>query len=262
VDRRFQSISGARLMGRRLIVASVIVLIVLSLQVDVPALESSSVQGPRLEGDQSIPSGAEFPPQDEQVLSLLRKGSAAKSVRRRLTRSPDTPETIRLVAIQERTDEMLRALELLVRQHPERIAEAFELLLPNMNRLQKDDGREYRPRLAQIVAEARKQLPGLPREASARGERVLLEFDGYISPPSGNRDDHTRKLTNFIQTYPGTEAALLTEVDVLTAGRVSLAQLDSLEAFAREHPRTVAAAKATYLRGFNLAVNVPVTGID
>jgi DNA-binding NarL/FixJ family response regulator len=102
-------------MGRRPIVASVIVLIVLSLQVDVPALESSSVQGPRLEGDQSIPSGAEFPPQDEQVLSLLRKGSAAKSVRRRLTRSPDTPETIRLVAIQERTDEMLRALELLVR---------------------------------------------------------------------------------------------------------------------------------------------------
>ena len=249
-------------MGRRPIVASVIVLSVLSLQVDVPALEPSSGQEPRFESDQSIPSGAEFPPQDERVLSLLRKGSAAKNVRRRLTDSPDTPETIRLLAIQERPDEMLRALELLVRHHPERIAEAFELLLPNMYRLQKDDGREYRPRLAQMVADARKQLPGLPREASARGERVLLEFDGYISPPAGNRDDHTRKLTDFIQTHPGTEAALVTEVDVLTSGRVSLAQLDSLEAFAREHPGSVAAAKATYLRGFNLAVNVPITGIE
>jgi tetratricopeptide (TPR) repeat protein len=250
-------------MTRRLIAVSITAFISLSLQRDVPAVERPASQTTRARAESEIPpSGYEFPPQDRQVLSLVTRGAAAKLATRRLRDSPDTPETIRLLATQERADEMLPALQLLVRNHPERMTEAFELLLPNMYRIQRDDTRGYKARLAEIVAAARKQAPNLPVEAGARAERVLLDFDGYLTPPTGNRDAHTLSLTNFIQTHPGTEAALLAEVDVLTAGGVSLRQLDALASLARAHPRTVAAAKATYLRGFNLAVNVPITGIE
>lgn len=209
-----------------------------------------------------LPSGAEFPPQDLQILSLVRKGAAAKLANRWLKESPETPDTIRLLVTNARVEELLGALPLLVRNHPERIAETFEALLSNMHRFQQDlDSRGLKPRLQAIVADARKRSAELSTEASARAERILLEFDGYFSP-APNRDARTIALTNFVETHAGTEAALLTEVDLLTAGRISIAQLDSLAAFARAHPRTVAAAKATYLRGFHLAVNFSVTRIE
>ena len=97
---------------------------------------------------------------------------------------------------------------------------------------------------------------------AANAERQLLNVDSYLSRPRGNPNEWTATLTRFVQTYAGTEAALLTEVDLLMSDGVSLKQLDALDAFARAHPGTVAAAKATHQRGFQLAVNIGVTGIE
>ena len=95
----------------------------------------------RKSAEAGMPSAVEFPPQDQQLLSLLRTGAAAKLAQRQLREAPDSPETIRLLAAQGKIDDMLRALPLLVETHPERIAQAFELLSANMSRVQMDDTR-------------------------------------------------------------------------------------------------------------------------
>jgi tetratricopeptide (TPR) repeat protein len=230
---------------------------------DVPAAERQSTHARTARtDDDGLPSGAEFPPHDRQVLSSIRQGAAAKVARRRLRESPDSLGTFRLLATQERTDEMLRVLHLLVRNHPEQISEAFELLLSNMTRIVSDESRGYNARLSEIVAAARQQLPRLDAERAARVVRVLLIFDELVSPHADTGNDLTRKLRAFIQQHPGTEAALLAEVELVAFGATTLEQLDALEALARAHPRTVAGAEATYLRASDLAIDVAVAGIE
>jgi tetratricopeptide (TPR) repeat protein len=71
------------------------------------------------------------------------------------------------------------------------------------------------------------------------------------------------RLTQFVRDYDGTEAALLTQVDLLMSnpGQI-LKQIGELDQFAKDHPRTTAGAKALFQEGFQLHVNVPVTGLE
>jgi outer membrane protein assembly factor BamD (BamD/ComL family) len=114
--------------------------------------------------------------------------------------------------------------------------------------------------LRQVVAQARAKLPELPREEAARAAGRLLTIEGSLTR-SRNRN-WPEQLRAFVKEWAGTEAALLVEVDVIGTGGTSPAKLDALDAFAREHPQTVAGAKATYLRGSYLAHNAAVLGLE
>ena len=87
----------------------------------------------------------------------------------------------------------------------------------------------------------------LPREDAARAERVFVSVDAERSQTGGNQPS---RLVRFIEQYRGTQAALLTEVDVINWGSVSQQMFDSFDAFIAAHPGTTAAAKALYLKGF------------
>jgi hypothetical protein len=102
----------------------------------------------------------------------------------------------------------------------------------------------------------------LPREDAARLARELLFIDQWLEGPQA-RQTWPERLTQFVRDYDGTEAALLTQVDVLMSDpRQMLKQIGDLDQFAKDHPRTNAAAKALFHEGFQLHVNVPITGVE
>lgn len=205
-------------------------------------------QAPR--GTRAVPSGAEFPPQDQQIWWMENQGLRAKVAARRLAEAPGSPETVRLLAEANNLDGVLRALRTIVDADARSIAEAFEALGDRITDFRGDNAKmlERVETLKLIVADARKRLPGIPREEAARAERVFTTLDGEFSR---NYDEWPKRLTRFIEQYRGTEAALLAEVDVITSGRISQAMFDALDEFIEAHPRTTAAAKALYTKGFH-----------
>lgn len=55
---------------------------------------------------------------------------------------------------------------------------------------------------------------------------------------------------------------MLTEVDIIASGRVSLEKIAALDAFWKAHPASEAGAKALFLKGFDLHVNLAMIGIE
>ncbi|HSC26733.1 MAG TPA: hypothetical protein VLD67_05640, partial [Vicinamibacterales bacterium] len=199
---------------------------------------------------QAQPSGAEFPPQDRLIWVREQAGLTAALAARRLTEALDDPDTAHLLAQVRNFDGMLRALRVIVDTQPRRIPDAFEAVGDFLWGFRGDDdrARQHATTLQQIVADARKRLPDLPREAAARAERVFVNVDAEFS--SDRRREWKTALTRFIEQYRGTEAALLAEVDVISAGGVSQELFDALDGFIQAHPGTTAAAKALYQKGF------------
>ncbi len=203
-------------------------------------------------------AAAEFPPQDAQLWSLESAGLTAKLAKQQLAAAPDSPETLRLVARAQRLDDVLAVLRTIVERQPRRIPDAFEALGDTAWAFRGGDeamtGR--REAFRQIVADAEKQLPALPREDAARAARVFLNLESELTP--GSRNDFPERVARFIEEYRGTEAALLAQVDAISASdrtvrdrRAAMQQrLDALEAFARAHPGSAAGAKAVYQQGF------------
>lgn len=168
---------------------------------------------------------------------------------RRLAEAPDSPETVRLLAKAKNLEGLLQALRAIVDAQPRRIADAFEAIGDAAWQFRGDSeqARRNMATLRQIVADARRRLDGLPREQAARAERVFILIDGETSR---NREAGAARLRQFIEAHRGTETALLAEVDLISYGGVSQQMLDALDAFARAHPGTIAAAKALYQKGF------------
>lgn len=128
------------------------------------------------ERPESLPSPAEFPPQDRAIWGLASQGIAATLAARRLVAAPDSPETVRLLAVARNLDGMLGALRRIVDTQPRRIADAFEAIGGAAWQFRGDDeqARRNAETLQQIVANARKRLSDLPREEAARAERVFI----------------------------------------------------------------------------------------
>ena len=206
-----------------------------------------------------LPDAAEFPRQDELIVSMLRTGGAVKLLAAGLVNAPASVDTLRLAAEARRSADVLRVLDRIVQDAPARIPEAFQLLTQHTTMFRRDDSRGEWNRLQEIVEAARRRLGELSREEAARGAKQLMFFEPYDSRPA---NAHIVRLQAFIDTYSGTAAALEAEVDRIMAARASFQQLDELEAFATAHPGTIAAAKATYERGWQLAVNIPITGVE
>jgi outer membrane protein assembly factor BamD (BamD/ComL family) len=185
---------------------------------------------------------AEFPPIGA-AYSTMRPELLANYMARQLREMPNAPETFETLLLMERPDLAAAALGRIIRDSPEEAAWAFGLLA----------GRNMFPAL---MADARSQLARLAPAAAAKLELALIFVEPGTSGPAPNmrRADALRAL---IAKYPGTDAALEAEVDLIastTANRA--AWIKPLEDFAKQHPGTTAAAKALYEKAFQTSANL------
>ncbi|MGE5837994.1 MAG: tetratricopeptide repeat protein, partial [Acidobacteriota bacterium] len=194
---------------------------------------------------------AEYPTFDASVLMLVSAGLASKQAQAS-ARNIDDPEAARLLAGAGQPAESLKHLRQFVERHPDQIARAFKGLSTTSYTM--DQSQPYAAELAEIVGLAKRQLERLPREDAATAARILVSFEAGLDRGNPRRPWPDR-LDEFVRTYAGTEAALLTEVDLISAGRLDRSRLDALEGFARRHPGTAVAAKALYQKAFDLAHN-------
>jgi len=166
----------------------------------------------------------------------------------RLSQQPGVAEVADLLK-QNRIDDALGVLHSIIKNAPQDIPRAFELVVEQSSRFSYT-ARGYPDSLQEIVDAARQQLPRLSREESARAERQLLLIDlsGSAYQTRGTAD----RLRAFVQQYGGTDTALLAEVDVIAFGLRIREQLPALDRVVRDHPETVVAAKALFQKGFQL----------
>ncbi len=216
--------------------------------------------GLRLDGQVRQPStpspllAADFPPSDASVWRLLQNGETAKAESRLRADQPDSPEITSLLR-QDRIDDALRVLRAIVDRYPEQIPRAFEIVAEERSHL-RDQARGHPEALQTLVKAARQQLPRLSREDAARAERQLLLID-----PSTPGTSFADQLRDFVREYAGTEAALLTEVDVIVFGHPAMSErLSLLDEFIAAHKGTIVGAKALRQKGFQLTSNAAVTG--
>jgi tetratricopeptide (TPR) repeat protein len=69
------------------------------------------------------------------------------------------------------------------------------------------------------------------------------------------------RLAVFVDKYRGTEAAALTEFEMLTR-RGGMARLDALEAFIRAHPGGLLGARALFAKGLYFSTTVGASGVE
>jgi len=200
---------------------------------------------------------ADFPQYDLAAWHLERTGLIARAAARRLREAPDSADTLAFLIEAHRIDDALHVLRRIVEKRPEDMARAFEAVSRD-SRAFHDQAREYSETLQQLIDAARGKLRSMTAEQAARTERQLLMVDGRPLP----RNSFTDRLEEFVTEYRGTETALLTEVDIIRSSRVSPRQLELLDEIVRDHPGSVAGAKALYMKGLQLSVNAALTGIE
>ena len=203
---------------------------------------------------------AEFPPSDQALWTLHRDGMVSARAVRQLAAAPDSPETLELLLNRGRLDDALRVLRTIVDSRPAQLESALALVGRSSYRFRQNQPRGYATTLRGIVAAARRRLPALPREEAARIARELALLENGLT--GGGSAGWQQQLARLIAEYPDTEMARLVQVDEMTAGRVSEAQLEQLAEFARTHPRSTVGAKALYNLGFQLANNVAMSGLE
>ena len=205
----------------------------------------------------------DFPTYDQTLLWNLRQGATAKDSKRLLAQDSASVDTFkRLVAAERRDDALVELKRILEASDIAQTIAALHALSETMFTFQHDQTRSYTETIRQTIASARSRIAQLPREDAARLAREILAIDLWLAGPQAG-DKWPERLKQFVRDYDGTEAALLTEVDLLRsdAGQM-LKQISDLDKFAKDHPRTNAAAKALFHAGYQLHVNVAITGVE
>ncbi len=205
----------------------------------------------------------DFPSYDQTLVWYLRRGADAKESKRRLAQDSASVDTFRrLVAAERRDDALVQLKRIIEAPDVAQTIAALHALSETMFTFQHDQTRSYTETIRQTIASARARIAQLSREDAARLARELLFIDQWLEGRQASQK-WPERLTQFVRDYEGTDAALLTQVDLLTSdSRQMLKQISDLDQFAREHPGTNAAAKALFQEGFQLHVNVPITGIE
>jgi tetratricopeptide (TPR) repeat protein len=205
----------------------------------------------------------DFPSYDQLLVYYLRRGADAKEAKRLLARDSASVDTFRrLVAAERRDDALVQLKRILEKPDVAQSIAVLRALSETIFTFQHDQTRSYTETIRQTIAPARARIAHLPREDAARLARELLVIDQWLEGRQANQK-WPERLTQFVRDYEGTEAALLTQVDLLMSEpRQILKQIGDLDKFAKDHPRTNAAAKALFQEGFQLHVNVPVTGVE
>ena len=204
----------------------------------------------------------DFPSYDSTMVWYLRRGAEVKEAKRLLAQNSASSETFRRLVGAGRLDD---ALLLLKRTFEAADAEttiaAMHVLSETMFQFQQDQTRSYTETIRQLMVPARALLAKLSREDAARLAREMLAVDASLE--RRQTSSWTESLTQFVRDYDGTEAALLTQVDLLMSDpRQMLKRIADLDQFAKDHPGTNAGAKALFQAGWDLHVNVAVTGIE
>src|SRR6185503_12933039 len=206
---------------------------------------------------------SDFPSYDQTLVWYLRQGADAKEGKRLLAQDSASVDTFRRLVAAERRDDALVALKrILEAPYGAQTIAALNALSETSYRFQFDQTRSYTETIRQTIAPARARIAQLPREDAARLAREILFFDQWLEGPQASQK-WPERLTQFVRDYDGTDAALLTQVDLLMLdpGQL-LKQIADLDQFAKDHPRTNAAAKALFQEGFQLETNVPITGVE
>jgi hypothetical protein len=205
----------------------------------------------------------DFPLYDQTLVWYLRRGAATKEGKRRRAQDSASVDTFkRLVAAERRDDALVELKRILEAPDGAQTIAALHALSETILTFQQDQTRSYTETIRQMIGSARARIPQLPREDAARLARELLYTDQWLEGRQASQK-WPERLTQFVQDYDGTEAALLTQVDLLMLDpRQMLKQIGDLNQFAKDHPRTNAAAKALFQEGFQLHVNVPVNGVE
>jgi tetratricopeptide (TPR) repeat protein len=223
----------------------------------------TALAAPALLGQSSqVDPWLDFPSYDSTMVWYLRQGANAREARRLLAQNSATPETFRRLVGAGRLDDAL----LLLKQtfevaDAEQTIAAMHALSEKMFEFQQDQTRSDTETIRQLLGPARALLAKLSREDAARLAREMLAIDASLERRQS--PSWTERLTQFVRDYDGTEAALLTQVDLLMSDpRQMLKRIADLDQFARDHPGTNAGAKALFQAGWDLHVNVAVTGIE
>ncbi|MFY9618566.1 MAG: tetratricopeptide repeat protein [Pyrinomonadaceae bacterium] len=204
----------------------------------------------------------DFPSYDSTMLWYLRQGASVKEAKRLLAQNSASPETFRrLVGAGRRDDALLLLKRTLEVADAEQTIAAMHALSETVFQFQRDQTRSYTETIRQLIGPARALVARLPREDAARLAREMLTIDASLE--RGQSPSWTDRLTQFVRDYDGTEAALLAQVDLLMSDpRQMLKRVADLDQFARNHPGTNAGAKALFQAGWDLHVNVAITGIE
>jgi tetratricopeptide (TPR) repeat protein len=202
-------------------------------------------------------SNPDFPRYDRAAWDLQRVGLTAKAAERSLRTAPDAVDTLERLLAAERTTDALRVLQRIVDRHPERMAKAFETMSRAPGGSLSDDGMDHKVALQRIVEAAFGRLAALPREEAAAAERQLMMVDTrHVAGRSFNDN-----LAQFVDKYRGTEAATLADLEMRSYRRRK-ETLDGLDAFIREHPGGLLAARALHRKGQYLSSNPEVGETD
>ena len=205
----------------------------------------------------------DFPSYDQTIVWNLRQGADAKQGKRRLAHDSASVDTFRrLVAAGRQDDALVELKRILEAPDAAQTIAALHVLSETMITFQHDQTRSYTDTIRQMIAPARARIAQLPREDAARLAREMLSVDQWLEGWQA-RQQWPERLKQFVRDYDGTEAALLTQVDLLMSDPIQmLKQISELDQFAKDHPRTNAAAKALFQEGFQLSVNVAITGLE
>lgn len=168
----------------------------------------------------------------------------------RLQRFPDSPHTVGWLVQARRMDDALSVIERVIQRQPERLPDALKWL--DTSEIQRDQAHGYKARAKHLLEEARKRLTSLDRERAAGVALALMALEQATAQ---EYEEYDVRLDRFLATYRGTETAKLVQVDQVTRGRPTLTKLPELDALAAGAPGTEVAAKARYMKGWNLAHN-------
>ncbi len=206
---------------------------------------------------------SDFPSYDQTLVWYLRRGADAKEGKRLLAQDSASVDTFKRLIVAERRDDALLALKrILEASDTAHTIAALHALSESSYTFQFDQTHSYTETIRQTIAPARARIAQLPREDAARLAREILFFDQWLEGPQASQK-WPERLTQFVRAYDGTDAALLTQVDLLMLDpRQLLKRISDLDQFARNHPGTNAAAKALFQAGFELETNVPITGVE
>jgi len=207
-----------------------------------PGLRAQPVPPPPVEG---------FPPNDIDILRQLRRVWKAKEAARRLAAAPDDPETVRWLLDAGRAAETPAVVGRIVATRPHAIARTLEILSRKSDEFrwnQVDSPAESLLALARRAG----RLDVLAGEERAQVARWTLMLDRFVGRKPEREFRKAR--AEFVERYSGTEAALLTRIDLLGAyENRGPESFWALQTIIREHPGTVVAAKAQIFKCYEFS---------
>jgi tetratricopeptide (TPR) repeat protein len=203
----------------------------------------------------------DFPQQDSRIWSLREKGLIATLAARSLAASPDSADTFELLMRAGRHADSLAVLQRIAANRPDDLPRALRLAPELASQLARSDVGEHAAAMRELMPSLKALVAQRPREEAAQAARHLLSVESQLTRPASGV--YAQRMQALLQEYAGTEAARLMEPDAIAERPEDIQKrLQALDAFAREHPGTAAAAKALYHRGYHLAHNGMSAGME